>query len=245
MLSKKYLGIIIAIIAISALGLTIAVFAANNDKLSSDSTISDAFDKMDKAAKEDAKLHNKAVPTYDDQVILESPYDKHLNDAKLDKSIKDKVQKLKNKSCGIGVYMRELKRITGSLPKDQTRITKDEFMKTIKDVTAKKAKKSDLLNVLDEINGAPDWVGGSGITSIQYYSDDSGNQRIVFFGGETGTIALQTFDQTGNITDSILLSNAGEDCTEPDGTTPVYQSSPITENMPNNNAVIQDNAESN
>lgn len=231
MFNKKHIGILMASIAITVSCASVMTFAnSNTEKPINSNTIDfEAFEKMEKQAREEAKKNNKEKKEGESQEL--SYYDVYLNDGKVDNADKESIKQLKEKSGGFGLYLRELKQIAKELPKDQKRIAKEDLFLKLKDAKEMKLNKVDFLKELDEINGAPDWVGGSGITSIQYYLDDIGTQKLVFLGGETGTVSLNTYASNGDLLSSEFISEAGEAFSDIAPAIPEYQGSPITEDM--------------
>ncbi|GBF74905.1 hypothetical protein PA598K_03275 [Paenibacillus sp. 598K] len=73
----------------------------------------------------------------------------------------------------IGVYERKLAEMnSGKL--ESKRITWDEVMK----ILAQKREFKDQIAEIERIHGTPDFVGGSGVTRMEFWLDDDGKDRI-------------------------------------------------------------------
>ena len=105
--------------------------------------------------------------------IYESFYDICYN-----KATKDEKKQLEvvfnNKSFGIGEWKRDVLIIIGDLPINQPRLTVDDVINIIERDVAY----NDLTDQFNEIAGAPDFEGGSGIPRSIYFLDDAHTEAI-------------------------------------------------------------------
>ncbi|RJX36680.1 hypothetical protein D3P09_26845 [Paenibacillus pinisoli] len=81
-----------------------------------------------------------------------------------------------NDIYGSGVWLRQGLIIVGELPSDQRRVTleevKDKLTTYVDDVT--------LMKQLNQIAGAPDWLGGGEVGRVYYVLNDEGTETIHF-----------------------------------------------------------------
>jgi len=110
------------------------------------------------------------------QTAEESGYDLYFQEAQSETQI-EQLQKLKNDtSLGIGEWKRESLKIIGRIPKNQKRLTLESTNEIIKDL--KTTDTNDIINSFNEIAGAPDWEGGSGISRTIYFTDETKKESI-------------------------------------------------------------------
>ncbi|REK69178.1 hypothetical protein [Paenibacillus paeoniae] len=115
----------------------------------------------------------------------------------------------KDKSLGIGVWKREALQIIGKLPKDQQRLT---FTSAKEIINGSKSK--DVIDIsfsFNEIAGAPDWEGGSGISRTIYFTDEAKNEAIyilyndikhVFTDNAGNQVSISLLDENKNVSPS-------------------------------------------
>ena len=107
------------------------------------------------------------------------------------------LESLKNKgSITIGSFGRQEMIIRGEIASDTPRITYDEVTDIIESSEFKKYE--DILRRINNIHGASDYSGGSGITRVEYWLDDKGNEKISMYADVTGTkIFFSRCDESG------------------------------------------------
>ncbi|MGE5404931.1 MAG: hypothetical protein ACM3PP_08325 [Candidatus Saccharibacteria bacterium] len=89
---------------------------------------------------------------------------------------KNKIMELRKKGeSKFGRFVREEKMVKGKLSPSQARIKLDDLKKAI----TKKPKFQDVVDEMNSISGAPDFVGGSGVTFQEYWLDDTGSEKVV------------------------------------------------------------------
>ena len=94
--------------------------------------------------------------------------------------------------------------VRGELTSDISRITYDEVINIIDSSEFKKYE--DILRRIDNIHGAPDYSGGSGITRVEYWLDDKGNEKISMYADVTGTkIFFSRCDESGTVMHSEII----------------------------------------
>lgn len=108
---------------------------------------------------------------------------------------KDAIEKLKkDTSVGYGEYKRDALMIIGVLPKGQRRLTLEEARQVVNETHG-----TDDVNVIlgrfNAIAGAPDFVGGSGMTRTIYFLDDNRTELIYVFSAKL--IGYSTIDTNG------------------------------------------------
>jgi|LFRM01.2.fsa_nt_gb hypothetical protein len=82
----------------------------------------------------------------------------------------------------IGYWKRDILMILGELPKDQKRLEIEQAKSIIKEKMNKDNiidSYEDVINSFNAIAGAPDHVGGSGLTNMIYFLDDEQTEAIV------------------------------------------------------------------
>jgi len=127
-------------------------------------------------------------------------YDIRMEKA-VNQSQKDALNKLKNdKTKGFGWYKRDALIITNELPIDQKRLTLEEAENIFKEKNNPNDiySFSNIIKSFNDIAGAPDWEGGSGILRYFYYLDDKHSKVIVAFEG--GLFKYIEVDENGKET---------------------------------------------
>jgi hypothetical protein len=164
--SKKL--IISASIVVCMLAFSAVVVANTTDSIPSWMHKADEFvAKMDKEKKDKSGV--ELQPTNN-----ESVYDSYLEKAKTQEQ-KDALLALKkDTSIGIGEWKRDALKIIGELPHDVKRIKIEDAERVIKENKDQDA----IIKAFNEIAGAPDWEGGSGIHRIIYFIDNNHKEGI-------------------------------------------------------------------
>ncbi|MEK0312606.1 hypothetical protein [Cohnella sp. 56] len=86
----------------------------------------------------------------------------------------------KDNSLGIGVWKRDALTILGELPQASKRLSVEEAER----IVSKEKDIKSMTITFNEVAGAPDWEGGSGIERLIYYTDDSRKEAIVVMLGK-------------------------------------------------------------
>ena len=123
-----------------------------------------------------------------------------------------KLDELKEKHLGMeDEYVREIKIIMGELPEDTPRLTKEKALEIWEsgDYDTELFKhgggfEAEMERLFNQVAGAPDRRGGSGIDYWVYYTDDSGNSEIIIRFGSV------IYYEDINGTPEILFSEYGE-----------------------------------
>ena len=115
------------------------------------------------------------------------------------------LESLKNKgSITIGSFGRQEMIIRGEIASDTPRITYDEVTDIIESSEFKKYE--DIVYRINKIHGAADYYGGSGITRVEYWLDDKGNEKISMYADVTGTkIFFSRCDESGTVMHSEII----------------------------------------
>ena len=117
---------------------------------------------------------------------------------------KAKLDKI-DKFMGYGKYPRQIKTIMGILPEDTPYLTVEKATEALKKIPEGKSTgdtdwEYEVELLFNEIAGAPDYVGGSGIYRRVYFTDETHSQNIIIWFGsvdlyqldaETGEYALK------------------------------------------------------
>ncbi len=146
--------------------------------------------------KENYKKHGKVYQP--EKVSDASNLDKIKNN--LSKEKKQEFEKWKKKGgAHVGIYLRKLQQIVGTLPADTKRIN----MLEVKQIVSS----NDFNEAIDKIqktHGTPDYKGGSGVTIEEYWLDDRGNEKIVII-IEQNQIFYSKMNDELNLNKSELL----------------------------------------
>lgn len=81
-----------------------------------------------------------------------------------------------NNVMGPGVWLRQGLIIVGELPQDQKRVTLQEVREKLDTFIDEKT----LMKQLNQLAGAPDWLGGGEVGRVIYYLNDAGTDAIHF-----------------------------------------------------------------
>jgi hypothetical protein len=129
---------------------------------------------------------------------------------------KDQLNKLKKDfSMGWGYYKREALIIIGDLKKDQKRLTLAEAKKIVQ----ANSDEATIVAQFTAIAGAPDFEGGSGISTTVYFLDDNRTEAVVI---TLSRVLYETFDSNGKrISVSPLLGTF-----TPTTTIPIAEATP-------------------
>ncbi|GEM_PF-2682900 len=104
----------------------------------------------------------------------------------------------------VGEYARRIAELNGKIDEDAPRITTEEVMQMIADGMDFRA----VLQRLHELYPYPDYIGGSGVTNIEYWLDRSGTDFILLtIEQETVVHIVHGPDGTGNVFD--ILNKGG------------------------------------
>lgn len=161
-----------------------------------------------------AKNNNVKHNSNSETTIKADFYDVRMGKA-VNQSQKDELNKLKKKTALFGLYKRDALIITNELPKDQKRLTLEEAENIIKERNIPKDINSfnDIIKSFNDIAGAPDWVGGSGMVRYFYYLDDKHSKVIVAFEG--GLFKYKEVDENGKETLVKRLDSYGKKISVP------------------------------
>ncbi|CAH1197725.1 hypothetical protein PAECIP111893_00915 [Paenibacillus plantiphilus] len=92
----------------------------------------------------------------------------------LSKEKKEELLALEKKGQShFGIFARRTAQIFGEIPENQERVKLSE----VRDVISNNDFESSLRDI-EKIHGAPDYVGGSGVTIVEFWLDDKGKERI-------------------------------------------------------------------
>lgn len=117
---------------------------------------------------------NDSAPHWMQSSERESEYTKFIEKATSQKQ-KDALLKLeKDFSLGIGEWKRDALIIIGELPYDMKRLKIEDVKRIIKE----NEDESSRVKAFNEIAGAPDWEGGSGIHRTIYFMDENRKDGI-------------------------------------------------------------------
>lgn len=159
---------------------------------SSPSPLTKADQQIDQIIREKSGMQQTKEPSN----FFEERIERAQNDAQ-----KQTLQKLeKNREYGWGDLERSALEVTGELSKDHRRLTLDDAQKVVtKNVTEEQA-----IQLFNEIAGAPDFHGGSGIERTLYFLDDSGSEYIEISLGSVKHIRVlndgsKTSDRLGSL----------------------------------------------
>ncbi len=92
-----------------------------------------------------------------------------------------------DESLGWGEWRRDALIIIGELPKDIGRVTLDDAEK----IVDKDMGDSENIAYFNEIAGAPDWMGGSGIGRAIYYLNDEKTEAVMCILGEVNYFVIK------------------------------------------------------
>lgn len=77
----------------------------------------------------------------------------------------------------VGEFTRQEKIILGELPANAKRMTFEQA----NDIIGNGKNLEDVINQFNDVHGCPDFVGGSGVTRMEYWLDDEGYEQILVF----------------------------------------------------------------
>lgn len=195
---KKILLFIVA--GICLVSSTAVVFASSN-------AAPDWLQKADEWVEQKIKEKSDANGIKPIATASETGYSLYLNKAK-NQEQKDAISKLqKDTSLGWGEWKRNSLQIIGELPANARRLKLEEARRIINEKTDTKA----ITSAFNEIAGAPDWEGGSGIHRVIYYLDDARKEGIYILNGTS--ILHVTKDENG-VEKAVSLRD-GEQAPEP------------------------------
>lgn len=166
---KKSKKLIVSTLAgVCILTFSAVVLASTTDLVPSWMHKADEFvKKKDKEKKDRSGIESQPINN-------ESGYDSYIKRATTQEQ-KDALLALKkDTSIGIGEWKRDALQIIGELPHDVKRIKVEDAERIIKE----NKDQSSIIKAFDEIAGAPDWEGGSGIPRIIYFTDNNHKEGI-------------------------------------------------------------------
>lgn len=104
-------------------------------------------------------------------------------------------------SMKIGEWLRSVMIITGDLAKDTPRLSLSQARDLYNDIKWKESSldldewEAALAEKFNQIAGAPDFVGGSGINRYTYYLNDEGTEAVIILSGD---VLYSVMDESGN-----------------------------------------------
>lgn len=117
-------------------------------------------------------------------------------------SAMDNIQDVKSKGeLMFGSYERKIAELSGDISSDAKRINLEDVQAWIDDGM----NYTEIENKLSEIQPYPDFIGGSGVTKIEYWLDETGNDKILLI-REQGDIIHKQVSSSGskNVYDVLL-----------------------------------------
>lgn len=195
---KKILLFIVA--GICLVSSTAVVFASSN-------AAPDWLQKADEWVEQKIKEKSDANGIKPIATASETGYSLYLNKAKSQEQ-KDALLKLqKDTSLGWGEWKRNSLQIIGELPTNARRLKLEEARRIVKE----KTDINTITSAFNEIAGAPDWEGGSGVHLVVYFLDDAHKEGVLIRNGFS--IFHVTKDENG--VDKAVPLRDGEQAPEP------------------------------
>lgn len=156
-----------------------------------------------------AKVNDEKIKLDENESIVKTLYVK-VNvspDKSLTAEQNELLSQLKEKGNRlIGEFQRKEKEIRGEVAENSPRVT----MNDIESIISESGTYQEIVNKLQMIQKYPDFIGGSGVTKIEYWFDDNGYQKLLLIHEEGDVIYVQCND-SGKITDWNLLCPVNKD----------------------------------
>jgi len=128
---------------------------------------------------------------------IEKQNNNSLNNVNVDKKLEELTQK---ENMMFGKFKRERAIILGELSPDAKRITLDEVNKFIQESSSF----TEIYKKISSVQKYPDFIGGSGVTNIDYWIDDNGTQKINIIYEQENIVYIQ-YSNDGKIIKRDLL----------------------------------------
>lgn len=158
-------------------------------------------EKADEYIKEQLRIHNKSGDNDSINLAVEESFYESLyfNATKEQKEKLDLI--IADKSIDLpGEWKRDALIAVNKLSADTPRITLDDAEQLIKKVAKSEQLEADLTRAFNEISGAPDWEGGSGIHRAIYFINDERTEAIyIMLNGAFHIVHSESGDDIVNI----------------------------------------------
>ena len=177
------------------------VFSSSKSRIASVSSegIVTALEEGSTTMKISAKVNDEKIKLDENESIVKTLYVK-VNvspDKSLTAEQNELLSQLKEKGNRlIGEFQRKEKEIRGEFDENSPRVT----MNDVENIISESDTYQEIMNKLQMIQKYPDFIGGSGVTIVEYWFDDYGYQKLLLILEQEDAIYVKCND-SGKITD--------------------------------------------